>query len=38
VNLSDSSYKQAKAGGKVVRDEMVPGDFIFFLTKVQIHP
>ncbi|MDR1111316.1 MAG: C40 family peptidase [Deltaproteobacteria bacterium] len=37
VDLPDASYKQAKAGVKVARDEMVPGDLIFFQTKGQIH-
>jgi cell wall-associated NlpC family hydrolase len=30
IELPDSSWKQAKGGMKVSRDEMLPGDLIFF--------
>jgi cell wall-associated NlpC family hydrolase len=37
VVLPDASYKQAKVGIKVKRDELVPGDLVFFQTNGQIH-
>jgi cell wall-associated NlpC family hydrolase len=37
VNLPDASYKQAGAGVKIKREDLVPGDLIFFQTNGQIH-
>ncbi|MDR2366955.1 MAG: C40 family peptidase [Deltaproteobacteria bacterium] len=37
INLPDASHKQASAGFKVKRDELVPGDLIFFQTNGRIH-
>jgi cell wall-associated NlpC family hydrolase len=37
INLPNASYKQAFAGVKVNRNEMVPGDLVFFQTKGQVH-
>jgi cell wall-associated NlpC family hydrolase len=37
VSLPDASHKQASAGVKVKRDELVPGDLIFFQTNGRIH-
>jgi cell wall-associated NlpC family hydrolase len=37
VKLPTSSDKQASAGSKVKRDDLVPGDLIFFQTKGRIH-
>jgi cell wall-associated NlpC family hydrolase len=37
VNLPDASHKQAGAGVKVKKDDMVPGDLIFFQTNGKIH-
>jgi cell wall-associated NlpC family hydrolase len=36
VDLPDASWKQVKAGRPVDRDELAPGDLVFFQTKGRI--
>ncbi|MDR1164430.1 MAG: C40 family peptidase [Deltaproteobacteria bacterium] len=36
ISLPDSSWKQANAGVKVSRDEMLPGDLVFFQSRGRV--
>jgi hypothetical protein len=37
VDLPDSSSKQSGVGQKIAKNELVPGDLVFFQTKGRIH-
>jgi cell wall-associated NlpC family hydrolase len=37
ISLPDASYKQASAGFKIDKDELEPGDLVFFQTNGRVH-